>query len=234
MSLLTAIQDAMLLCGLTKPLAVITSTDNAVQQFVAFAQQEVDETFTGNNWRNSRIDMQITGDGTSTLWPLPTDFERMLPGQALWSHKYPSIPLQGPIGEADYLALKALPVMPVRPVWRLIGGILEIWPALSSGEIVNGVYFSTNPIASADGLTRYLRWTNDTDFAMFPETILRSGIIWRWKKSKGLDYAEDFRTWQMELEKKAGHEAGAKIVRMTNTYNMGAHQWPGVVSVISP
>lgn len=234
MSLLTVIQDAMLLCGLTKPTAVLTSTDTAIQQFVAFAQQEVDETFTGNNWRNSHVDFLITGDGTSTLWPIPNDFERMIAGQAMWSQKYPSIPLQGPISDTDYLALKALPVMPVRPVWRLIGGILEIWPALSLGELVNGSYFSTNPISSADGLNRYLRWMNDTDFPLFPETILRSGIIWRWKRSKGLDYAEDFRTWQMELEKKAAHEKGAKIVHMTNTFNIGSDQWPGIVSVISP
>jgi hypothetical protein len=75
--------------------------------------------------------MTLTGDGTTTLFVLPSDFERILQGQALWSNKYPSIPLQGPITSQDLLALKALPVMPVRPVWRLIGGQLEIWPALS-------------------------------------------------------------------------------------------------------
>jgi hypothetical protein len=157
-----------------------------------------------------------------------------LQGQALWSQKYPSIPLQGPISSQDLLALKALPVMPVRPVWRLIGGQLEIWPTLANGEIVNGEYRSTNPIVSGDGSTRKTRWTNDTDYALFPEIILRLGLIWRWKASKGLDYGEDFKTYQLERDKKAAHEAGGKIVRMTNTHSIGSEQWPGVITVISP
>ena len=74
---------------------------------------------------------------------------------------------------------------------------LQIWPALASGEIVNLEYYSTNPIASADGATRKPRFTADTDFVMFPEGVLTRGMIWRWKQSKGLEYAEDFRTWNI-------------------------------------
>ena len=234
MSLLTSVQNAMSLCGLSAPAQALTSTDVTVQQFVAFAQLEVDTTFTDFNWRNARIDFAINGDGTSTLWPLPTDWERIVPGQALWSSKYPSIPLQGPISETEMLALKALPVMPVRPVWRLIGGMIEVWPALDNGEEVNGVYYSTNPISSEDGLTRKLAWTADSDFPLFPEIILRLGVRWRWKASKGLDYGEDFRSWNMEREKRAGHELGARVVQMSNTYNLGSNQWPGIITVISP
>lgn len=234
MSLLTVVSDAMVLCGLPQPSSIVSSTDPSIQKFLAFAQTEVEITGSDFNWRNLNIAMTITGDGITTLFVLPSDFERILQGQALWSQKYPSIPLQGPISSQDLLALKALPVMPVRPVWRLIGGQMEIWPALSNAEVVNGEYRSTNPIVSSDGLTRKPRWTADSDYPLFPEVILRLGVIWRWKQSKGLDYAEDFKTYQLEREKKAGHEAGGKIVRMTNTWNIGSDQWPGVITVISP
>jgi hypothetical protein len=234
MSLLTVIQDAMVLCGQPQPSSAISNTDPTVAKFVAFAQIEVDTTGSDYNWRNMNIAMQLTGDGTTTLYSLPSDFERILQGQALWSTKYPSIPLQGPISSQDLLALRALPVMPVRPVWRLIGSTLEIWPALSSGELVNGEYKSANPISSSDATTRRARWSADSDFTLFPEVILKLGLIWRWKQSKGLDYAEDFRTYQIEREKKAGHEAGGKIVRMTNQLSWTANNWPGVITVISP
>jgi hypothetical protein len=224
----------MVLCGLSQPSGVISNPDPTVIKFAAFAQTEVDITGSDFNWRNLNIALQITGDGATTLFTLPSDFERILQGQALWSQKYPSIPLQGPISSQDLLALKALPVMPVRPVWRLIGGVLEIWPALANGEIVNGEYRSANPISSSDGTIRKTRFTSDSDFVFFPEVILKLGLIWRWKQSRGLDYAEDFKTYQLEREKKAGHEAGGKIVRMTNTYNIGSDQWPGVITVISP
>lgn len=234
MSLLTAVQDAMVLCGLPQPAIAISNADATVTKFVAFAQIEAEVTGSDFNWRNMNIAGTITGDGVNTLFALPTDFERMLQGQALWSQKYPSIPLQGPVSSGELLALKVLPIMPVRPVWRLIGGTVEIWPALALNEIVSLEYRSSNPIASSDGVTRRARWANDTDFALFPEIILRTGLIWRWKQSKGLDYAEDFRTYQLERDKKAGHEAGGRVVQMTNTYNLGAHDWPGVITVISP
>lgn len=224
----------MVLCGQPQPSSVVSNPDPTVLKFVAFAQVEAEQTGSEFNWRNLNIAMTLTGDGTTTLFALPSDFERILQGQALWSQKYPSIPLQGPISSQDLLALKALPVMPVRPVWRLIGGQLEIWPALSNLEVVNGEYRSTNPIVSGDGATRKPRWSNDSDYTLFPEIILRLGLIWRWKQSKGLDYAEDFRSYSMERDKKAGHEAGGRIVQMTNTFNIGSDQWPGVITVISP
>lgn len=234
MSILTAVQDAMVLCGQSQPSSAVSNTDPTVLKFLAFAQVEADITATEFNWRNLNIGMTLTGDGITTQFALPSDFERILQGQALWSTKYPSIPLQGPIGSQDLLALKALPITPIRPVWRLIGGQLEIWPALANLEVVNGEYRSVNPIVSGDGLTRKARWSNDSDYTLFPEIILRLGLIWRWKQSKGLDYAEDFRSYSMERDKKAGHEAGGKIVQMTSSYSMGSDQWPGIISVIAP
>lgn len=231
MSILTATQDAMLLCGLPQPSGVVSNPDTTVAKFLAFAQVEADITGSDYNWRNMNIALTLTGDGTTTLFALPADFERPLQSNFLFSTKYPSIPLQGPVSSQELLALKALPVIPARPVWRLIGGTLEIWPALANGEVVNGEYRATNAIVSGDGLTRKPRWTSDSDYTLFPEVILRLALIWRWKQSKGLDYAEDFRTYQLEREKKAGHEAGARIISMTNTLNIGPDQWPGIISI---
>lgn len=231
MSILTATQDAMVLCGQPQPSSVVSNTDPTVLKFLAFAQIEAEETGSEYNWRNLNIAMTMTGDGTTTQFALPSDFERILQGQPLWSNKTPTIPLQGPISSQDLLALKAFPVTPIVPVWRLIGGQIEFYPALASGEIVNGEYRSYNPIVSGDGVTRKARWSNDSDYTLFPEIILKLGLIWRWKQSKGLDYAEDFRSYSMERDKKAGHEAGAKIVRMTNTWNVGSNQWPGIITV---
>lgn len=232
MSILTAVQDAMVLCGQPQPSGVVSNPDPTVLKFLAFAQQEAESTGSEFNWRNLNIALTLTGDGTTTLFALPSDFERILQGQALWSNKYPSIPLQGPITSQDLLALKALPVTPVRPVWRLIGGLLEIWPALSNLEVVNGEYRSTNPVVSGDGVTRKLRWSSDSDYALFPEIILRLGLIWRWKQSKGLDYAEDFRSYQLERDKKAGHEAGGKIIRTSTQLTWTSNNWPGVITVV--
>ena len=40
------------------------------------------------------------------------------------------------------------------------------------------------------------------------------GLRWRWKKEKGLDYAEDFRTYEMQVEDAIGRDGGRKPVSM--------------------
>jgi hypothetical protein len=55
MSILTATQDAMVLCGQPQPSGVVSNTDPTVLKFLAFAQQEVESTGSEFNWRNLNI-----------------------------------------------------------------------------------------------------------------------------------------------------------------------------------
>lgn len=50
---------------------------------------------------------------------------------------------------------------------------------------------------------------------LLPEELLLMGLRWRWKKEEGLEYAEDFRSYEMQV-KDALSRDGAK-----RTLNMG-------------
>lgn len=233
MAILNVIQRASVLCGLPSPSGAVSSTDANVQQMVMLATQEGEETSSSYDWRQLKLPFTYTGDGTTTLWPLPSDFERLLPGEAFFSNSYPSIPLIGPLSDEEFLAAKALPVLPIRPIWRLIGTKVEIWPALASGEVINSQYLSNKWIVAIDGVTTKSAFTLDTDSCLFPERILSLGVIWRWKRTKGLDYAEEFRTYQIERDKIAGHDSGNRVIHMSTRTRMPDTYWPGVISVQS-
>jgi hypothetical protein len=230
MTILDVVQRASVLCGLSSPSGAVSSTDINVQQMVLLATQEGEETASSFDWRQLKIPGQIIGDGTTTYWFLPDDFERLLPGEAFYSSSYPSIPLIGPLSDEEFLAAKALPVLPIRPIYRLIANDVEIWPALASGEIVNTQYRSKSWIKAADG-TLKTSFTLDNDTSVFPERILSLGVIWRWKRTKGLDYAEEYRTYQMERDKMAGHDAGNRVIYMSGRQTMPDNYWPGIISV---
>src|SRR6266550_1577707 len=163
MSLLTIVQDAAVRSGWS---AVPTSAigNNSpdalnIQQMIAFAQDGVRDSMERVGWIGLDRAASITGDGTTTLWTLPTDWRKFSPGDkspngALTSSKYPLTPLSGPINTEDLNLLKALPASTVRPAWRIIGNSLEIWPALSSGEIVTFNYYSKYWILDQTGTTR--------------------------------------------------------------------------------
>lgn len=234
MSILSTLQLAMPICGLPQPAQAVSSTDPTVIKFVALAQDIGDELRERFFWRNLNIAGQITGDGTTTLFALPSDWALFSPGQRLFSSLYPTLPIYGPVTNEQLAQMKSSPSFPTRPVWRIIGGTLEIWPALGTGEVVTFNYYSTNWVSNSVGLVRQPSFVLDSDFSMIDEIVLRRGLIWRWKQSKGLDYAEDFRSYQMSLDRAAGREDAERIVNMA-ARPLDVDGWfPGTVTYVGP
>ena len=230
MSLLTIVQKAAIRCGITSPTSAISNTDPMVQQLIALAQDEGDESSVNYDWRNLKIPCQFTGDGTSTLFGLPSDFDRWPTQASMYSSSYPLIPLLGPISDEELIAMQARPVFPVRPFWNMLGGSLQVWPALQSGELVNAQYRSNAWILDVDGITRKAAWAADTDTPLIRERIIVAGVIWRWKKAKGLDYAEEMKTWGQILEAESAHDRGNRTIGLSNAWNrFPDNSWPGVI-----
>jgi hypothetical protein len=219
MSLLTMIQDAMALCGLASPSSAYGSSDATVSQFVALAQVEGDELSRFADWRALKVSATFTGDGESTLWDLPTDFDRFMNGAIFWSEESSGNKLFGPIPDDDLVALKAMETEPPEPVWRLFGDQIEIWPALDDGEVVNTEYRSAYWILDNDGSTRKARWTADSDRAVISERLMTLGLVWRWKQTKGLEYSEAFRTYQIERTRQASNDGGKGVITLRDTFS---------------
>lgn len=218
MSLLTMCQDAALLVGLAEPSAIISSTEETSQQLRALAQQEGDELSRAHDWRTLKVQAEITGDGSTEYWDLPSDWDRQLPGDALWLDDSPQLPLVGPITDEDMLAMKAATANPSRPVWRYFGNQVQVWPILSSSQVVKLEYRSSHWISSSDGATVRSRWSADTDYALCPERIMTLGLVWRWKRAKGLDYSEEFESYQMEKTKAMRTDGGFRRIQMATGF----------------
>jgi hypothetical protein len=39
----------------------------------------------------------------------------------------------------------------------------------------------------------------DNDYSVLPERLITLGCIWRYKRALGLDYSEEFRTYEKEI-----------------------------------
>lgn len=230
MSILSTLQLAMPLCGLPQPSQAVSSTDPTVQKFIAFAQDIGDELRERFFWRNLNIAGTITGDGTTTLFALPSDWGVLSPGQKFFSSVYPLLSLPGPITNENLAAIKVLPTFPTRPVWRIIGGTIEFFPALGLGEIVTFNYYSSNWVSNAAGTVRQPGFLLDSDFSMIDEIVLRRGLIYRWKQSKGLDYAEAMRSYEMSLDRAAGREDAERIVSMSRHTQNVDNWFPGTIT----
>lgn len=219
MSLLQIISDARAAIGLGTVSAAYTSSDLNIQQLVALAQIEGDELSRFTDWRGLKTSKTFTGDGSTAMFPLPSGFDRFLAGETMWLADSPSLPLIGPVTDSEMVALKVAAATPSRPVWRMFGEKVEFYPTLASSETVKTEYYTGMWLTSSDGVTPRLRWAADSDVALVPERIITLGVIWRWKKSKGFDYAEDFRTHQVERMRAASKQAGQGVIRMRENFN---------------
>jgi hypothetical protein len=221
MTLLSIVQDAAVRCGWSSvPTSAIGNNSSDalnIAQVIAFAQDTGRDCMERASWTGLDRAATITGDGATTLFTLPADWKRFNPGDkspngALVSSKYPLTPLSGPINAEDLNLLKALPASTIRPVWRIIGNSLEIWPALSLAEIVTFNYFTKYWIIDALGATRRGRWVADSDTSQIEEDTIMKGSVWRWLASKGLDYAEQFKAYEISFARNAAQQMTERVV----------------------
>lgn len=231
MSLLTVVQNACLRTNQANPTSAFSSVDTGVQQMVALCQDIGDELSERYFWRNLNTSASFTGDGSTTLFSLPSDFGQFSPGMELISSLYPFTRLNGPINNEDLNVLKALPATVKPSTWRLIGAKIEFFPVLASGEVVTYSYYSKAWVQQSGG-AKVSTWTADTDVSLVDELVLTRGLVWRWLRSKGLDYAEEFGAYERSLERAVGRDNSERMVRMANSpiaqnaYPLGIVSYP--------
>ena len=227
MSLLTIVNNARLRTNQATTASVIGSSDTGVQQQLALVQDVGDELAERNFWQALDIGSSIAGDGVTTLFSPPTDFAGLSPGLQFQSTLYPTLPVIGPITDEEMAAFKAYPSVPLQPLWRVIQNQFEFYPAPAAGESLKYNYFSKNWVSLAAGGTASA-WASDNDTSLIDEKLLTTGLEWRWLKAKGLDYAEEFRRYEMRLARADGRQDKTRVVRMTSRLVGGPDAWPGV------
>jgi hypothetical protein len=236
MSLLTIIQGVALRCNYAQPSSAFGSVDPVIQQMIACAQDTGDEMVERVDWQALKISTPVTftGNGTQTLFPLPTGFMtniNKLSPDCFVSSAYPTLRMVGPVMEDDLLRMKALPMSLYPSVWRVVDNNIEFFPALQSGEVVSYVYQQGQWITNSVGVPYSPPlWAADTDLVVFSERLVRLGTIYKWKMLKGLDYAEDMRAFENSLDRLSAQEATGRIIDMSESVVLWDDTWPGTIT----
>lgn len=234
MSLLTLIQDAAKDpgVGVAAPSSVIgNTTDLNAVAFLALAQKEGEEISRRHDWQNLVVQHTQASLAAEAQTAFPSDFDRLVYNAELWN-RTSNLKYLGPTPPREWQRLKQGISGGVTGWWRLLGNQLNIYPAPTAGITLATEYVSKNFCQSSGG-TGQSAWAADTDTGKIPERLMRLGIIWRWRHSKGLDYAEDMATYERELERSAGRDRGTGLIRKGSPVgnNPPPPFWPGTISV---
>ena len=221
MSLLTMIQGVAQDLGLPTPTTVVGNPDVQVTQLLQIAQREGRDLASRFPWTKMVLSNTFTiaaaqdqglmnGTVVST-----SDFDYIIP-ESFWN-RTTTMPIRGPLSFTEWEALQAIPVTGPFPFYLLRDGHLYLSPTPAVGTQTGAFeYKSTFWCESNAGVGR-AAWAADSDIGRLDENLMSLGITWRWLKRKGLDYGEDFQTYEKRLIDAYARDGGRRILNSTGS-----------------
>ena len=210
------------------PSTVIGTTDPQVSQVMALLEEEGNDLSSRGAWQGLTFEASHTTVATEDQGAISTIASngfRYIKNQTIWD-RTDTLAVIGPMDSVDWQALKAVSNTGPRYQYRIRGGKLIVNPTPTAGHSWKFEYVTKNWILGVDGTTYKQYFTLDTDTIILPEELVLMGLRWRWKKEKGLDYAEDMRTYEMQVKDALGRDGGKPVLHMDSSGH--AEPSPGV------
>jgi len=215
-TLLSVITDFCKRQNLPSPSTVYGSTDQGVLQMMALLEEEGNDLAQRHFWEALTREADHTSlalEDQGAIATIADDGFRFIVNDTIWDRST-RLPVCGPMSAQNWQALKALVSTGPRYRFRIRGGKLLVNPAAVAGESWYFEYVSKNWISNAAGNIFKARFTVDTDIILLPDDLCLQGLRWRWKKEKGFEYAEDFRTYEDQIKMAMGHDGGKATISM--------------------
>lgn len=199
MTLLSAINEVCDVVSLDRFASVYGSNDPNAQTMAALAQEAGDEIARRADWQA----MLKGRTALSSPEPLPADYERLTPGGAVRSA---AGLFYRPITNTSQWAVIA-GVASAQPYFMIKGNQILFSPAASGVgsviEYVSSFWVLNDP--GGPGATLKA----DDDKTLFPERLLVKGILWRWKRQKGLPFDDTLAEFEADLVQEINADRGA-------------------------
>jgi len=211
MTVLSAIQGACTVLGLDVPGAVYSSPQREHVELGELANEMAQRIAETHDWTKLKVLATFTGDGSDTSFPLPSDYKRMLKKARVWSSDHPYDSLVHYPDTDQWLGMEIQNFQTIIGGWTLIGENMEVKPALASAATAKFYYITDLIVSPASGDNK-TGFTVDTDSFRLSERLLKLGIIWQWRASKGLPYAEHMSSYEDALGVEIGNDKGSNIL----------------------
>lgn len=215
MTLLSVIQDASAELNLNVPTSVIGSTDTLVIQLLALAKRDVTDLLYRFDWQALTIETSFSSVATQVQTALPSDFLRLI--NETMNNRTQHWRVLGPLTPQEWQRRLSLGAqVGVVNSFRIYGNTIYFYPVPPAGNSIYYEYITNKAITANDGSFK-ATLTADTDTFRIDENIVTLGVKWRFLKAKGLDYSEEFRSYESALESVFGADGARGPVDMTGT-----------------
>jgi len=227
MSLLTVVQNVAKEIGIPSPTTVIGNSDGRIMQLLRLLQVEGVSLSVRHQWeslQNEATFVTVAAESQGAITTHASNGFNYIENETFWDRSS-VLPVLGPISGPDWQTLKANVSTSTRTRYRIRGGLLLLNPVPAAGLTFAFEYQTKNWVTDSTGVTQKETPSADTDLFLLKESLLEAGLKWRWLKEKGLDYAEDFATYETNVKYAMGRDGGKPRLTMFST---GRNRRPGV------
>jgi hypothetical protein len=211
MSLLTICQDVAYEIGFPAPATIISNSDANAKQLLRLANREGKILSRATSWQALKSVYTFTLATADQDYVLPTDFGWIIPSTT-WNRTTKCMVLN-PVTPQEWEYLQAWSGATGLNLYaRIIGSQLvfqQTITAAQNGETIAYEYISSKWCQSALSVAA-AAWAADTDTAKLDEELITQGIVWRFKKSKGLEWKEDFVEYENQRNRLIARDGGMR------------------------
>lgn len=213
MSLLSIITTVCEELSLVVPTTVIGSTDRQIVQLKALANRAGKTMARKYAWQAIRkeIDFSTLAQQQQNGF-MPADFDRFVPNSMF--NRSTRRPVTGPLTPRQYQWIQAQPVYAsVYLAFIERQNQILVVPNPAANQTIACEYVSINWCQSAQNVAQS-SFQADTDTVLIDEDVLTLGVIWRWLRRKGLDYAEEMDDYERDLEELMARDGGSTALSL--------------------
>jgi hypothetical protein len=232
MSLLSVVRDVCAAVGVAIPQSVFTNItgNRTMQEMLSLANEMAQRiAYDTRDWTKLRKTQTFTGDGVTTAFDLPADYQRMLLTANVWRSTSTQQPMTFIPDTDEWLNRRTGAYDNAAwGEWTMLGGQMLIWPAMGAGVSVYFPYLHKNCVALNSGGAGDA-FQNDLDSFALGDRLLKLGMIWQWKANKGGAYAEDMSSYGDAIAVAQGHDSPAPIMIGRSPMSRSAriaYPWP--------
>ena len=226
MSLLTIVQDVAVELGIPSPDTVISSLDEQVIQLRGLANAEGRDLCSRFNWQALIVEKTFLTtaaelQGTIAALVSAGDFKHII-NDTIWDRTqsrqiFGSIPLQ------TWQRVQASNVSGPHEEYQIRGGSLFILPAPAASSTMAFFYKSKHWCQSSGGAGQ-AAWAADDDTGVLDENLMGLGLKWRFLRAKGLDYSQEFDTYERHVQVAMATDTGKRKLHLGAPIDFG----PGI------
>lgn len=205
----------------------VTSLFSATEPFLVEIADLVNETARAiaeeHDWQALTKLATLSGDGSATAFAVPADFDRMPKKAELHSSTWQTARFAQARDLDQWLDFQTMAIAGTPGRWIVLGGEMNILPAMSATETARFYYVSRNYVKGGKS-----SFSADGDEFVLDERLLTLGLIWRWRAQKRLEYAEDMTNFEIAMARAIGKDRSARLLVI------GAQRLPPGVELAFP